>query len=389
MLTGDRGAGRVYTVSTCTLAADGKENIMAVRQLPNGKYEVRYPSHRGPKDRISYRYKVVGYSKRNAKELEQKLYSEFKEREVWGIPHSPKERREYGVSDLLDWFLALDEIKALKSYRDVIGRTKPLKRFFENRKASVLLPSDIVGYQYWRKEQKAYRNTNECKHSVKNGAVNREVAILKQCFNLAIREQLLDKNPCVGVKFLKEKPRNRICTHEEFEALKAELKGDARDIVVIAYHTGMRYSEIIELDWSRIDLKNRFIYLRGKDSKNREGRKVPFLSKEVEAIFQRRGGSPRRIRGRVFALKSLRNVFERACIKLGIKNLRFHDFRHSAATNLRKAGVDTATVMKICGWKSVQMFLRYNEVDDNDLERANAAIAQVEGKLLTSEAVSD
>jgi hypothetical protein len=67
MLTGDRGAGRVYTVSTCTLAADGKENIMAVRQLPNGKYEVRYPSHRGPKDRISYRYKVVGYSKRNAK----------------------------------------------------------------------------------------------------------------------------------------------------------------------------------------------------------------------------------------------------------------------------------------------------------------------------------
>jgi hypothetical protein len=41
---------------------------MAVRKLPTGKYEIRYPSHRNPKGRISYRFKVVGYSKRKAKE---------------------------------------------------------------------------------------------------------------------------------------------------------------------------------------------------------------------------------------------------------------------------------------------------------------------------------
>ena len=102
MLTGDRGAGRVYTVSTCTLAVREGE-IMAVRQLPNGKYEIRYPSHRNPKGRISYRFRVIGYSKRKANDLEKKLYSDFKEREVRGIAHQSEKRKEYGVSDLLDW----------------------------------------------------------------------------------------------------------------------------------------------------------------------------------------------------------------------------------------------------------------------------------------------
>jgi len=365
---------------------------MAVRKLPNGKYEVRYPSHRNQKGRISYRYKAVGYSKLKAKELEQKLYSDFKEREVRSIPHQIETREEYGVSDLLDWFLGLDEIKALKSYKDTVGRTRPLKKFFQNRKASDLLPSDISAYQGWRKKQKVRKHHKEkqivTKQNISNAAVNRETAVLKRCFNVAMREQLLEKNPCVGVRPLKEEPRDRICTREEFEALKAELTGDARDIVVTAHHTGMRYSEIVELDWNRVDLKKGFIHLRGQDTKNGEARKVPFLSKEVEEIFERKGGNPRRIHGRVFALKSIRNVFERACIKLGIKDLRFHDFRHTAATIMRKAGVDTATVMKICGWKSVQMFLRYNSIDDSDLERASAAIAQVEQKRLTPDSVS-
>jgi len=43
--------------------------------------------------------------------------------------------------------------------------------------------------------------------------------------------------------------------------------------------------------------------------------------------------------------------------------------------NLCNAGVDTVTVMKLYGWKSVAMFLRYNEVDANDLQKASLGIA--------------
>jgi hypothetical protein len=49
---------------------------------------------------------------------------------------------------------------------------------------------------------------------------------------------------------------------------------------------------------------------------------------------------------------------------------------------MRKAGLDTATVMKICGCKSVQMFLRYNAVDDSDIQKANIGISLVEEKSI-------
>jgi integrase len=349
---------------------------MAVRQLKDGRWESRYPSHRNKKGKISYRTKIVGYSKRKAERHYREHYSDFMEREILGIPHDPEKAREYSLSELLHWYLGLDKVKALRSYKDIVGRTRSLKKFFQYRKASELLPSDVESYQVWRKKQNVCKhNTRKkqtvCRKKVSNATVNREVSVLKRCFKLAIREKLLQENPCMGVESLKEKERNRICACEEFEALKKELHANARDVVVLAYHTGMRIGEILGLEWRRVDFKNRLIHLRGEDTKNGESRKVPFLNKEVDELLWRRGRDPRRIYGKVFGVNCIRNPFERACRKLGIKNLRMHDFRHTAATNMRKAGIDTTVVMKICGWKSVQMFLRYNEVDDSDLQKAN------------------
>jgi integrase len=53
--------------------------------------------------------------------------------------------------------------------------------------------------------------------------------------------------------------------------------------------------------------------------------------------------------------------------KVGIRGFRFHDLRHCAATNLRRAGVDTATAMQIVGHKSDKMWKRYNAIAETDL----------------------
>jgi integrase len=58
----------------------------------------------------------------------------------------------------------------------------------------------------------------------------------------------------------------------------------------------------------------------------------------------------------------------------GIENLRFHDLRHCAATNLRRAGVDTVTAMKLVGHKSEKMYKRYNNVNDEDLLKASVKL---------------
>ena len=61
------------------------------------------------------------------------------------------------------------------------------------------------------------------------------------------------------------------------------------------------------------------------------------------------------------------------------------DFHLATETNMGRAGVDTPTVMKICGWKSVQMFLRYNAVDDSDIQKANVGISLVLANNLDSQ----
>jgi integrase len=47
-------------------------------------------------------------------------------------------------------------------------------------------------------------------------------------------------------------------------------------------------------------------------------------------------------------------------------NSVFHDFRHTATTNLRCAGVDALTAMKITGHRTMAVFKRYNTIDDDD-----------------------
>ncbi|MCZ6802168.1 MAG: tyrosine-type recombinase/integrase, partial [Nitrospirae bacterium] len=66
--------------------------------------------------------------------------------------------------------------------------------------------------------------------------------------------------------------------------------------------------------------------------------------------------------------------FKAALRRAGIEDFRFHDLRHCAATNLRRAGIDTLTAMKIVGHKSERMHRRYNNINEADLLQAAARI---------------
>jgi integrase len=69
-------------------------------------------------------------------------------------------------------------------------------------------------------------------------------------------------------------------------------------------------------------------------------------------------------------IKQLSRAFRTALKEAGIQDFRFHDLRHCASTNLRRAGVDTATAMRIVGHKSEKMWKRYNAMEESDLLKA-------------------
>lgn len=121
-------------------------------------------------------------------------------------------------------------------------------------------------------------------------------------------------------------------------------------MLLLAYHTGQRLGEIVGLTWDRVDLKRGFINLRSQDTKTNESRQVP-MAADIRIVFTDLYRSRKTLETRhvfTFRGKPLQRVsrsFKTALRDAGIKDVRFHDLRHCAATNLRRAGVDTATAM--------------------------------------------
>ena len=66
------------------------------------------------------------------------------------------------------------------------------------------------------------------------------------------------------------------------------------------------------------------------------------------------------------SVKVGQRTFRTALREAGIRDFRFHDLRHYASQNLRRAGVDTATAMRIVGHKSEKMWKRYNAMEESD-----------------------
>jgi integrase len=68
---------------------------------------------------------------------------------------------------------------------------------------------------------------------------------------------------------------------------------------------------------------------------------------------------------RVEIYHSIKDMVERAWwgAEACVRPYRLHDLRHTFNTNMSKAGVKDAVVMKLTGHKTLEMFLRYSHLD--------------------------
>lgn len=98
--------------------------------------------------------------------------------------------------------------------------------------------------------------------------VNRYLAAFSKVLSVAVKEwEWLEENPMLKISKPKESrgrdrflDRNEI--HRLLEACKAPSNPNLYAIVALAIFTGMRYGEIIKLQWCDINFERRFITLQ-------------------------------------------------------------------------------------------------------------------------------
>lgn len=284
-------------------------------------------------------------------------------------------------------YLNLEDVKRLRSYKDRVEIVRnQLIPFFGGMVMTEMKPVDVESFRAQRKKRDG---TVPCLQTINNDHI-----VLKHCLNLAIRRGLIVTNPASAVPLPDpHNERDRVLSQAEWERLYEVAKPHLKPILLLAYQLGQRFSEIVNLTWDRVDLQRGFITLRAVDTKTKKPRRVP-LTPAVKAMLQDLAKVRRLTTAHVFLyegkpVKGIKRTFKTALKDAGIQDFRFHDLRHCASTNLRRAGVDTATAMRIVGHKSEKMWKRYNAMEESDLLNAASKLHAYHSNTVITPADSD
>jgi len=283
--------------------------------------------------------------------------------------HRPKMRMIFDnlLAEYLEW---AKNNKEESSYKRDLTSSKLLLAKFGHKRIDKLTLKRGEEYQIERLDGKL-RVDESRKPKVSKATVNRETCLLKHMFKKAVRWGYLDQNPFQYLEMQKEPPhRTRYVTSDEWPRLLSACSVEMRVIVVFARLTGMRLGEILNLKWEDIDWHRDSITI--VKCKNNTPRTIPMTSTLRTVLLRRyeKANSSYVFPGENGKRTTIRTGFNAACRRASIKNLRFHDLRHTFASDLVNKGIDLLTIMKLMGHKSISSTMRYAHLQEKRLREA-------------------
>jgi integrase len=271
----------------------------------------------------------------------------------------------YSVNDLLDWF----EQTKVPAYRSQ-STAKSICRILRTQLGSLNLRT-IKGQDIARYRDKRISD------GISGSSVIRELNLLSRAIKLGNSELSLElsSNPAISVQRPRaNRPRNRRPTPEELELLINRAHETSQPMlataIIFAIETGMRQGEITGLKWVDVNLETGVANL--ERTKNGESRQVPLRGKVRALLLDLKESRPIHSSGD-YIFNNWRNshglakAWRRLCSKAKVRDLRFHDLRHEAASRFFERGLNQFQVAAITGHKSLQMLKRYTHLKVLDL----------------------
>jgi len=294
---------------------------------------------------------MIGPSRKGAEKIISKKKAEIAENKFLDIRKEPDPVTFHEFAkEYLKWAKVN---KKHSTYINDLSIMRYLDKHFEAKHLHKITAWDIEKWKVKRKE------------TLKPASVNRELSLVKHLFSKAVEWKKLKENPVKIVKRLKgETERMRYLMPDEVNIVLSNcdglLQGLLKPLVTVALHTGARQGELRGLKWPQVDFDLGIITLL--DTKNGERRDIPMnetvratleaLERKSEFVF------PNTV-GKSISHFRIHEAFHEALTKSGIEDFRFHDLRHTVASNLVMNGAELNDVRVLLGHKDMKMTLRY------------------------------
>lgn len=261
--------------------------------------------------------------------------------------------------------------------------------------------SDVISYILWLNGTSCidvdFNKLREYIHFIqkfdyKKATIARKIASIRTFYKYLFRERFIDSNPAISLSAPK-KPKSlpKFLTVNEIEKILNNISIDTpagfrnRVILELLWATGMRVSELSNLNFGDLNLEDNEIRVFGKGAKERivliSSRAKQYLVQYINTarnllapgynIEEINENSPLFINNTGYRLqnKTIRNAINAVVEKIELpKKVTPHVFRHSFATHLIENGADLRVVQELLGHAGISNTQIYTHISMKHLQ---------------------
>jgi integrase len=223
---------------------------------------------------------------------------------------------------------------------------------------------------------------------LKNTTYNRYASVLRQMFQIAVRDRIIARSPFdeVRTKWKKPEPPIRVTpTEGQFRAIVTSIRSqlltdhaqDSANFVEFLGLAGLGQAEAGSLAWGNIDFEAERLHVRRH--KTNTWFYVPLYPDLKRMLLRLRKSCRKPSKDkRVFAIKDAKKALRAACDRLGLPNFSHRAIRRHLIRKLWRAGVDKKLIAKWQGHQDGGQLIidTYTEAfgdDDADYEQRELA----------------